>query len=253
MSRTLDTLLDAQHGTVDGYRAGCRGSHCPAGEDHGLSCSIANTYAAGNWNYMKALRRGLTPPEIAAELGLHPACAKPAPKTTKHDEHELAATPKTEKEKTMTETPKPSQSEIRAWAREVGLIVPTRGSLPRTVIEAYNARGKGVQASDVKPAPTPEPVVEPVAEVVAPAKPEEPETVNPPASVTIVQPDWSLPLAADDLRSIADALEKVPRSVIELDRIPVLRPGGDEVIGQIGYAAGFEDDPWLGFTPRGAA
>ncbi len=264
MSRTLDTLLDAEHGTVDGYRAGCRGSHCPAGEEHGLSCVLANTYAAGNWNYMKALRRGLTPAEIAAELGLHPTGEKPTPKPKKttHDEHELDHIEQPKKEPTMTAEPKPSQSEIRAWARDVGLIVPARGTLPRSVVEAFNARGKGIQASDVKPTPAPEPEPqqeEPVAIAVVEPEPmpaETPELIEPTPTAAAEVPDWSLPLAADDLRSIADAidaLERVPRAVIDLDRVPVLRPGGDEVIGEIITAADFDDDPWFGFVPRGGA
>ena len=261
MSRTLDALADAEHGTVAGYRAGCRGSHCPAGEEHGLSCVAANTFAAGNWNYMKALRRGLTPAEIAAELQLTPTGATPTPKKAARrepveDDIELS------EEDTMTTTPntedpQPSQAEIRAWAREVGLVVPARGTLSRSVVEAYKARGKGIQASDVKPTPAPDPEPqqdEPV--VITEAEPEEPVLVEPTPTVAAEAPDWSLPLAADDLRSIADAidvLERVPRAVIDLDRVPVLRPGGDEVIGEIITAAAFDDDPWFGFVPRGGA
>lgn len=253
MSRTLDAMSDdVTHGTVEGYRQGCRTSHCPAGEEHGLSCVLANTYAAGNWQYMKAIQRGLTPAEIAALLDLHPAGEKPAPKKQKKVQHTEVPAPTTPtKEKTMADKPKTNQAEVRAWARATGIDVPARGTLPRAIVDAFNARDKGIQVSDVQP--------ESAAAVAA-----EPETVAEPAPLAPVpqidtvdsKTDWSLPLAADDLRSIADAidaLEKVPRSVIEIDRIPVLRPGGEEIIGDIVTAAGFEDDPWLGFTPRGAA
>lgn len=252
MSRTLDVQMDASHGTVEGYRQGCRGSHCPAGDEHGLSCATANRLAAGDWQYMKALRRGLSPAQIAAELNLRPVLEQTPPKKTPKRDPEAA---KPKKEQTMsTTTAKPSQSEIRAWAREVGLSVPTRGSISRNVVEAFNARGKGVQASDVKPEPTPEPApttkAEPVAEIVV----ETPAPAKDAASDPL--PDWTLPLAADDLRMIADAidaLEKVPRSVVDLVPAPVLRPGDEEVVGTIVSASGFEDDPWLGFIPRGGA
>lgn len=252
MSRTLDALSDdVPHGTVEGYRQGCRTSHCPAGQEHGLSCALANTYAAGNWQYMKAIQRGLTPAEIAAFLDLHPAGEKPAPKkkqTVKHTDVPAPTTPP--KEKTVTEQPKTNQAEVRAWARETGIDVPTRGTLPRAIVDAFNARGKGIQASDVKPEPAP-----PIVSETAP----EPETPPPATQVYASAPktDWSLPLTPHDLRRVADALEafeSVPADIIRFDAVPVYRPDGDDVIGDFVAAPGFDgDDGWFGFVPRDAA
>lgn len=254
MSRTLDTILDAQHGTVDGYRQGCRGSHCPAGDEHGLSCSLANTYAAGNWNYMKALRRGLTPAEIAAELNLTPTGTKSAPvKPVRIAPDEDIELPEEEPimntTPTTDEKPKPSVGEIRAWAREQGIDVPDRGVLSRSVIDAFNARGKGIQASDVKPAP-PAPPEAPRPEAEAEETPIL-EAVEPVTMPT----DWTLPLTAHDLRVIAnalEALEKVPLHIVDIESLPVIRPGGIDVVGDF-RLANDDDEAWLGFVPRGAA
>lgn len=39
-----------------------------------------------------------------------------------------------------TATTTPTTAEIRAWARDNGFEVGTRGSLPKAVVEAFNAR-----------------------------------------------------------------------------------------------------------------
>jgi hypothetical protein len=202
---------------------------------------------------MKAIQRGLTPAEIAALLDLHPADKKPASKKQKkvqRTETPAAITPT--REKTMTEKPKTSQAEVRAWARETGIDVPARGTLPRAVVDAFNARGKGVQASDVQPEPEPPVAVEP--ETVA-----EPAPLAPVAQVDAVdtKADWSLPLTPEDLRRVADALEafeRVPFDIVRFDSVPVHRPDGDDVIGDFVAAPGFDgDDAWFGFVPRDAA
>lgn len=79
-----DLLEDGfPHGTVDGYRQGCRGSACPGELDFGLSCRRAKQLDAGDIRYGRLVRQGLTPAQIAAELGEttheHPA---PAPRRT---------------------------------------------------------------------------------------------------------------------------------------------------------------------------
>lgn len=84
MNAAADRLDDSYpHGTVDGYKGGCKGNVCPAGADHGLSCKKANQLHAGDYRYQKLVKRGMTPGEIADELGLNPdpsaAPAKPKP------------------------------------------------------------------------------------------------------------------------------------------------------------------------------
>lgn len=247
MSHTLDVLADVEHGTVEGYRQGCRTSHCPAGE-FGLSCIRANTLAAGNWQYLKAVQRGLTPREVAELLGLSAPAAVVA-----------MIKEKTVEKKTKS-APKAPQKEARAWARQVGIDVPARGTLPRSVMDAFNARGKGVQAADVKPteaAPVVVEVLEPLADVQPQDAAEEaPVEAVPLADVVEGRADWSVPLTSDDLRRIADALEaleKVPLDLVDIQSVPVMRPDGTDVIGDFQRAGGFDADGWLGFVPRDAA
>ncbi|WP_136057278.1 hypothetical protein [Microbacterium sp. K24] len=47
------------HGTLDGYRAGCRGSGCPAQ----LSCEKTHIRYQGDYGFRKALNAGITPEE----------------------------------------------------------------------------------------------------------------------------------------------------------------------------------------------
>ncbi|QOC24816.1 hypothetical protein IC744_16265 [Microbacterium hominis] len=73
MNAAADRLDDSfPHGTVDGYKGGCRGNACPAGDEYGLSCKRANQLNAGDYRYQKLVKRGLTPGDIALELGLVP-------------------------------------------------------------------------------------------------------------------------------------------------------------------------------------
>lgn len=68
------------HGTVQGYLNGCRGSACPAGVEHGLSCKRAKQLDAGDYRYKRLTREGKTPSEIAAALAEKPHHTdKPAP------------------------------------------------------------------------------------------------------------------------------------------------------------------------------
>lgn len=61
MSRTLDLLEDGfPHGTVDGYRAGCRGSRCPAL----ISCRDVRIRSAGDPTFRARLDAGLSLAEI---------------------------------------------------------------------------------------------------------------------------------------------------------------------------------------------
>lgn len=61
MSRTLDLLADiALHGTVDGYRAGCTGNHCPSP----ITCAEVYTRYSGDWGYRKAVNAGGHPAQL---------------------------------------------------------------------------------------------------------------------------------------------------------------------------------------------
>lgn len=69
----VDRLEDGfPHGTVAGFDSGCRGGYCPGEDEHGLSCRRAKHLAAGDWRYNRLVAQGLTPAEIAAELGETP-------------------------------------------------------------------------------------------------------------------------------------------------------------------------------------
>jgi hypothetical protein len=99
------------HGTPDGYRQGCRGRACPAGADHGLSCSRAVALSAGDYRYQKLARTGMTPGEIADALGLHPEiaatgleAAKPLPRELAPERVPVAAKP---------EAPRPAKWSVR--------------------------------------------------------------------------------------------------------------------------------------------
>lgn len=179
MNAAADRLDDSfPHGTVDGYKAGCRGNVCPAGDEYGLSCKRANQLHAGDYRYQKLVKRRLKPAEIALELGLIPenpsavvvptkkAQPKPPAPTSpaqplaerSHDPSDTTLAPAGEvAAATPTEAsaegegmghPKtpptpapavPSQSTIRAWARAIGIDVNAKGSVRTDVADAYRA------------------------------------------------------------------------------------------------------------------
>lgn len=179
-----DRLEDTfPHGTADGYDAGCRGVICPGATEHGLSCQRAKQLAAGDYQYQKLVRRGASPAEIAEALGLHPAPAgthpdrrpKPAKKPKKPDlpvevDHETQEAPMpiptpadvAAKVKPKRKPPAgPSQSVVRAWARENGLDVNPRGTVRADVVRAYLAAHAPI-LSKVEHAPMTPPVAMPI-------------------------------------------------------------------------------------------
>lgn len=188
MNAAADRLDDSfPHGTVDGYKAGCRGNICPSGDEYGLSCKRASQLHAGDYRYQKLVKRGLTPADIALELGLIPdnpsadvvpAKNKPQPAasldaaqplaeqsqdpsdTTPTPVDEVAAATPEEapaegedmgrpEPVTATKPPLPSQSIIRAWARANGLDVNPRGSVRTDIVDAY------LTAHTLTPTPSP--------------------------------------------------------------------------------------------------
>lgn len=69
------------HGTVEGYKNGCRGGACPGEIEFGMSCKRANTLSHGDYRYKKLAAAGKTPREIAGILNgtiIEPA-ATPVP------------------------------------------------------------------------------------------------------------------------------------------------------------------------------
>lgn len=163
MNAASDRLDDSfPHGTPAGYRQGCCGEICPSADEHGLSCKKASALAAGDYGYQKLAKRGLTPGEIAIELGLIPerptASAIPKPKppappvvpapNLAQAEHVTAqpAPPAATPEPVPAAKPKrksptgPSQVEVRAWARANGIDVNPRGNIRTDVVDAYLAR-----------------------------------------------------------------------------------------------------------------
>lgn len=283
------------HGTVAGYQQGCKGGSCPAGEEYGLSCRTAKSMAAGDYQYRKLVARGKSVAEISAELGLvgtHTIAAPAAPKKKPAPlpvEPVPAAAPEPEVEvvpvatKSKTEA---SPREIRAWARDRGIDVPAKGTLPRVVVEAYEQRdtiGDVTLTIPVTVPPVPTAVIdEPAAtkcvmcddavdyvssrgwcdgceeydaqsEATLVAKaPDALELAT--ATVTTTADDtadWSLGLTASDLRVIAEQLDHLDRldlDVIAIDEIPVRRPDGSDIIGSFTiHDPG--SDPWFGFVP----
>lgn len=67
MSHTLELLSTVQHGTVDGYRAGCHGSTVSCGAV--VSCTDVFTRYQGDWSFRRRVDAGEQPADIvAAEL-----------------------------------------------------------------------------------------------------------------------------------------------------------------------------------------
>lgn len=61
----LDRLEDGfPHGTPDGYRQGCKGSHCPEGDAGRLSCMQAYTRYQSDFGYRRRVDEGMTPVQL---------------------------------------------------------------------------------------------------------------------------------------------------------------------------------------------
>lgn len=61
-----DRLEDGfPHGTPDGYRQGCKGSHCPEGDEGRLSCMQAYTRYQSDFGYRRRVDEGMTPVQLA--------------------------------------------------------------------------------------------------------------------------------------------------------------------------------------------
>lgn len=156
-----DRLEDGfPHGTVEGFTAGCKGGWCPEGNDHGLSCKKAKQLHAGDYRYQRLVKRGLTPGQIADELGLSPETHQPPKRksvleddtddvvdvepeeepimATKAPETPTAAPPKQKAAvETTAEYEKRRRAETRAWAAEHGVHIGTRGRIPQIVVDAF--------------------------------------------------------------------------------------------------------------------
>lgn len=105
-----DTSIE--HGTPEGYEAGCKGIGCPAGIDETLrfSCSRAWTLSRSDYRYTRMRATGATLAEIAAAFDISSSARdttpakKPAPKKTRTRAPKPAAPEK--------ETPMPSIAEL---------------------------------------------------------------------------------------------------------------------------------------------
>lgn len=61
-----DRLEDGYpHGTPDGYRQGCKGSHCPEADAGRLSCMQAYTRYQADYGYRRRVDEGMTPVQLA--------------------------------------------------------------------------------------------------------------------------------------------------------------------------------------------
>lgn len=146
MNAAADRLEDGYpHGTPDGYAQGCRGTVCPGADMYGLSCKRAKQLAASDYGYQKLAKRGLTPGEIALELGLIPEAptAPVVPRKPRPTAEAPAPTAEEPEAAVIEPAPapaaRPSQSEIRAWARSNGIDVNPKGSVRTDVVNAYLA------------------------------------------------------------------------------------------------------------------
>lgn len=60
-----DRLEDGfPHGTPDGYRQGCKGSHCPEADEGRLSCMQAYTRYQSDFGYRRRVDEGMTPVQL---------------------------------------------------------------------------------------------------------------------------------------------------------------------------------------------
>lgn len=145
-----DRLEDGYpHGTVQGYRDGCRGV-CPAGTEHGLSCRKAATLSAGDYQYQKLVRRGATPAEIADALGLNPDTTAPTPKPGRAP----AATPKPAQP--LAERAHDTAPQEDAGTPAIETEAPTAPSEPAAEVEAMGHPTTPTQQESTmpsKPAP----------------------------------------------------------------------------------------------------
>tara|TARA_B100000378_G_C18010278_1_gene400382 strand:+ start:455 stop:1216 length:762 start_codon:yes stop_codon:yes gene_type:complete len=205
-----DRLEDGfPHGTRDGYERGCKGV-CPAGEEFGLSCRKAKSLAAGDYQYQKLARRGAGPAEIADALGLMPeiaAIAKQRPKRLEEEppeEETMTATAKPTKAKAAPKQTGPTQREVRTWAREQGLEVNERGSLPKALNEAYVAAHATTPPTVVQDDETPVPA----------------EAVNAEEPLAEAEPVWE---SVEDLADTPLPEEVVLVSRVEEERSSLVR------------------------------
>lgn len=167
---TVDLPDGIEHGTPEGSAAGCKSeTACPAAYTHGLTCFVAGIRAASlNPRYLAAHRRDPRPAAIARALGFTPIhrstptmttktapaptdVAPAAPTPTPEPVEDTAPTaetvpvkeqlaPKRPARKKPTPKPDrtgPTQSVIRAWAKEHGIPVSQKGNIARDVIDAY--------------------------------------------------------------------------------------------------------------------
>lgn len=188
-----DRLEDGfPHGTTQGYADGCRGGWCPAGNDHGLSCSRAKQLSAGDYQYQRLAKQGRTPAEIAFELGLAPEThVAPEPKAavlSVDDEEVIDLEGDEEPMKPDTKPAKPvpvpptasgrtkaELAEIRQWAKDNGVPHTVTGRMPRATIAAYDAAHAPAEApADDSPKPTPPRKLQPMKPFEQPAALQEP-------------------------------------------------------------------------------
>ncbi|NHI16841.1 hypothetical protein [Microbacterium excoecariae] len=71
-----------EHGTPEGYYAGCKGAGCPAGREHGFSCTRAYSASVGDFRYARLRRQGLTPADMAEALTIGRTTSTPTPTLT---------------------------------------------------------------------------------------------------------------------------------------------------------------------------
>ncbi|WP_221585575.1 hypothetical protein [Microbacterium sp. G2-8] len=216
----LDETIE--HGTPEGYERGCRSNGgCPAGAGHGLTCTRAKRFAAGNYRYRTLRGRGMSPTEIAAELELEservipkpkkrtkPAASTPAPVVPElddeHDEHAADSEAGSDVETLVpedfgidsTDPRNASNKTIRAWAIERGYDVAPRGRVKDAIREHY------IETHTAAPAPS-------AAETPAPedlrATPDDPDGT---ARAAAAESDTT---EAEDLESVAGILTAATR------------------------------------------
>ncbi|MBW9095156.1 hypothetical protein JNB62_15830 [Microbacterium jejuense] len=70
---TVQLPAGTQHGTPEGYAAGCRREKdCPATRDHGMCCLYAHVRSITDIRYHQARARDARPAAIARRLGITP-------------------------------------------------------------------------------------------------------------------------------------------------------------------------------------
>lgn len=89
------TSADLEHGTLDGFHAGCRAElACPARRRAGMSCLTVGIRYAGDWPFRRLVDEGVPPVEAAARIAAADREARRPNRRATRPARALAAVPR---------------------------------------------------------------------------------------------------------------------------------------------------------------